>query len=232
MTTLSNLDILGQLGWTMQLIHNSTGGRVPKFWRPPYGDSDRRVSAIAKEVFGLTTVIWNQDTIDWNAPDAAHIQASMTGFLASPKSPGLMILEHESKDITVAGFIQSYPMIASNGWNFASLARVIGDGRAYQNAQSSSSNDVQDSDILAGNGSGSSGSSAPTTRASSTSAAPSTTSSATTTTASTSQTAQNQAPSATTSQSAALAFRHDFSSGTLSALFSLAVVAFSSAFLL
>ena len=34
----------------MQLIANSTGGRLPKFWRPPYGDSDVRVSAIAKEV--------------------------------------------------------------------------------------------------------------------------------------------------------------------------------------
>jgi hypothetical protein len=34
----------------MQLIFNSTGGRVPKFWRPPFGDTDVRVSAIAKEV--------------------------------------------------------------------------------------------------------------------------------------------------------------------------------------
>ena len=34
----------------MQLIANSTGGRIPKFWRPPYGDSDARVTAIAREV--------------------------------------------------------------------------------------------------------------------------------------------------------------------------------------
>ena len=34
----------------MKLIYDSTGGRVPKFWRPPYGDSDNRVRAIAKEV--------------------------------------------------------------------------------------------------------------------------------------------------------------------------------------
>ena len=34
----------------MLLIANSTGGRLPKFWRPPYGDTDVRVSAIAKEV--------------------------------------------------------------------------------------------------------------------------------------------------------------------------------------
>jgi peptidoglycan/xylan/chitin deacetylase (PgdA/CDA1 family) len=61
MTTLDDLSVLGQLGWSMQLIHNSTGGRVPKYWRPPYGDSDNRVRAIAKEIFGLSMIMWNQE---------------------------------------------------------------------------------------------------------------------------------------------------------------------------
>ena len=61
MTTLSNLDVVSELGWTMEIIHNSTGGRVPKYWRPPFGDSDRRVTAIAHEVFGLTPIYWNQE---------------------------------------------------------------------------------------------------------------------------------------------------------------------------
>ncbi len=61
MTTLSNADVVAQLGWTLQVIYNSTGGRLARFWRPPYGDTDTRVTAIAKEVFGLTTVIWNQE---------------------------------------------------------------------------------------------------------------------------------------------------------------------------
>ena len=63
MTTLSNEQVLGELGWTMELIHNSTGGRLPKYWRPPFGDSDERVRAIAKEIFGLRTVIWNQECV-------------------------------------------------------------------------------------------------------------------------------------------------------------------------
>ena len=63
MTTLSDEELLGEFGFTMELIHNSTGGRIPKYWRPPYGDSDERVRAIAKEVFGLKTVIWNQEYV-------------------------------------------------------------------------------------------------------------------------------------------------------------------------
>lgn len=48
---------------TVQIIFDQSG-YVPAWWRPPYGDVDARVRAIAKHVFGLTTVIWNQDTDD------------------------------------------------------------------------------------------------------------------------------------------------------------------------
>ncbi|KAF8812434.1 glycoside hydrolase/deacetylase [Phlegmacium glaucopus] len=148
MTTLNNLDVLGELGWTMQLIANSTGGRLPKFWRPPYGDSDVRVTAIAREVFNLQTVVWNQDSADWHQTTTPPIQASLTQFLTGPKSPGLIVLEHELTDVTVGGFINSYDMINSNGWNFQSLAQVIGGGRSYLNAQNSSSNDVVQTPIV------------------------------------------------------------------------------------
>jgi len=63
MTALSNADVVAQLGWTLQVIYNSTGGRLARYWRPPYGDTDLRVTAIAKEVFGLTTVIWNRECV-------------------------------------------------------------------------------------------------------------------------------------------------------------------------
>src|ERR1700761_7007289 len=63
MTTLSNADVLAQLGWTMQIIYDSTGGRLPKFWRCPSGNMDNRVRAIATEVFGLTAIQWNQEFV-------------------------------------------------------------------------------------------------------------------------------------------------------------------------
>lgn len=142
MTTLTNLQIVAEFGWTMQLIANSTGGRLPKFWRPPYGDTDVRVSAIAKEVFNLQAVLWNQDSMDYTEPSAAPIVGLMQKFLSGPKTPGLIVLEHELSDITVNGFIQSYNMIAANGWNYQSLAQVLGGGSSYTNAKNSSSNDV------------------------------------------------------------------------------------------
>ncbi|KAJ7804057.1 carbohydrate esterase family 4 protein [Mycena olivaceomarginata] len=150
MTTQSNEQVVAELGWTMQIIHNSTNGRVPKFWRPPYGDSDKRVTAIAKEVFGLTTIIWNQDTEDWSLTDsppgttAAKINASMHQWLTGPKTPGLIILEHELSNQSVATFMSAYPVMQQQNWNIMSLAQLIGQNASYQNADNSTSpvNDV------------------------------------------------------------------------------------------
>ncbi|KAJ6599066.1 hypothetical protein DFH09DRAFT_1129999 [Mycena vulgaris] len=159
MTTLSNEDVVAQLGWTMELIHNSTGGRAPKFWRPPYGDSDNRVRAIAKEVFGLTTVIWNQDTEDWSLTSggttAQIINSSMTEWITGPKSPGLIILEHELSDQSVASFIAAYPLMKSNNWKTASVAQIVDGTSAYQNSPSSSGA-VTLAGIIAGDNAGSS----------------------------------------------------------------------------
>ncbi|KAG0709635.1 carbohydrate esterase family 4 protein [Suillus ampliporus] len=144
MTTKTNLEAVAELGWTIELIHNSTGGRIPRFWRPPYGDSDMRIRAIAKEVFGLTTVIWNQDTDDWTLSEPnplttpEKIQQQMTQWLTGPKSPGLVILEHELSDLSVKTFMDAYPMMVSNGWTRLSLAQLDG-GPVYQNAWNSTS---------------------------------------------------------------------------------------------
>jgi len=139
MTTLSNEDVVAQLAWTMELIHNSTGGRVPKFWRPPFGDTDVRVSAIASEVLGLTTVIWNHDTEDWtltsNGTTPAQIHTNMQTWLTGPKTPGLIILEHELSDESVQAFIDNYPLIGANGWNPVSVAQLDGLEEPYQNPQ-------------------------------------------------------------------------------------------------
>ncbi|KAK1225963.1 hypothetical protein PQX77_011076 [Marasmius sp. AFHP31] len=146
MTTLSNEEVLAELGWTMQIIHDSTGGKVPSIWRPPYGDSDLRVQAIAKEVFGMDTVIWNHDTGDWGMTTGINTMDSllknMDSWLAGPKSPGLVVLEHESTDQIVRSFMESYPRVKSNGWQTKSLAALLGD--PYQNVKG---NDVSPANI-------------------------------------------------------------------------------------
>ncbi|KAJ1299802.1 hypothetical protein OPQ81_000701 [Rhizoctonia solani] len=130
MTTLTNEMVCAELGWTVQAIHDSTGGRLPRYWRPSYGDSDARVRAIAKEVFGMDTVIWNDDTNDWKIPEGTQTLAGakkvLTDAFAGPKSPGLNILEHELTNTTVKVFTDTYPQIAANGWVGKSIPDAMG----------------------------------------------------------------------------------------------------------
>jgi len=138
MTTLNNNQVLAELGWTMQIIHDSANGRIPRYWRPPYGDVDNRVRAIATHCFNLTTVVWNQDTDDWNigtgATNPQIILSQFSGWLAGPKTPGLMVLEHELTDVAVSTFMQVYPMIKAAGWEPRSIPDLFKVGW-YQNAQ-------------------------------------------------------------------------------------------------
>ncbi|GAA5850808.1 hypothetical protein JCM8547_009094 [Rhodosporidiobolus lusitaniae] len=129
MTTLTDMEVLGELGWTAQIIFDRSG-RVPSWWRPPYGDADNRVRAIAQEVFGLTLVGWWLDTNDWclsegggsscgpSGPQSdVELRDELIGYQQMGKSPGIMALEHERIDRTVDAFIRTYPGIKQHGWD-------------------------------------------------------------------------------------------------------------------
>ena len=58
MTTLTNEQVIAEFGWTKKIIKDVTGV-TPTFWRPPYGDVDNRVRAIATAM-GLQTSMWTR----------------------------------------------------------------------------------------------------------------------------------------------------------------------------
>ena len=79
----------------------------------------------------------------------------ITNQKLGPKTPGLVILEHEIDDRQVDAFMASFPLIAQNGWKFESLAQIYPDrGGPYQNAASSTSTDVVRQSITEGSADG------------------------------------------------------------------------------
>ncbi|KAJ7598618.1 carbohydrate esterase family 4 protein [Mycena floridula] len=138
LTTLTDMQVVSELGWSMNILYLSTNGRVPRFWRPPTGDADNRIRAIAKEVFGLEMVVWNHDTEDWSLTQGtplttpALIASNMTLWLNGPQDPGMLILEHELSDQSVAAFVAAYPLMKSK-WKLNSAARLVDPNGAYRN---------------------------------------------------------------------------------------------------
>lgn len=66
------------------------------------------------------------------------INASMTKWLNGPKSPGLMILEHELTNGTVQAFMDAHPVMIQTGWKLESAADLNGSS-VYLNSEDNDS---------------------------------------------------------------------------------------------
>lgn len=106
LTTLTNEQIVLELGWTKEVIRQITGV-TPNTMRPPYGDIDDRVRAICAKM-NLTPIIWtsvsqteNYDTEDWKigagVVSAAEVVSNFEMILANASSlkTGYIVLEHD-----------------------------------------------------------------------------------------------------------------------------------------
>ncbi|KAL9536570.1 hypothetical protein PS6_011855, partial [Mucor atramentarius] len=110
MTTQTNEQAVAELYWTLKAIKEATGVTV-KCWRPPQGDVDDRIRAIAHQM-GMRTVLWNRDTNDWDmpAPGGGKLAPSkVDGYFKSwineeksgKNKEGVLVLEHELNHATV-----------------------------------------------------------------------------------------------------------------------------------
>ncbi|KAJ3488639.1 hypothetical protein NLI96_g2691 [Meripilus lineatus] len=112
LTTLTNEQIVAELGWTRKIIKEVTGVS-PTSMRPPYGDMDDRVRAIAKAM-GMTPIIWTRtasgfsfDTFDWRVAAGQVTGAQQMDTFdqilgnASTIDTGFVVLQHDVHEITV-----------------------------------------------------------------------------------------------------------------------------------
>lgn len=123
LATFTDEQVVADLGWTNQLIYDYTG-YVPLYWRAPQGDIDKRVSAIAKYVFGLQHVFWTNDANDWciledgstfqgadcKGKTPATLAAQYKTWADSSPQTGMVVLSHElrkSEVLPLDGFFES-----------------------------------------------------------------------------------------------------------------------------
>ncbi|OME88351.1 xylanase deacetylase [Paenibacillus sp. FSL A5-0031] len=103
MTTLSSSQMSSEITRTQQAIQSATGA-APKLFRPPYGETNATLKSIESQN-GLTEVLWNVDSQDWNGATTAQIVAA-----AGRLQNGDVILMHDQYQTT----LQAIPQIAQN----------------------------------------------------------------------------------------------------------------------
>ncbi|KAL0948021.1 hypothetical protein HGRIS_010644 [Hohenbuehelia grisea] len=130
MTRLSNEQAFAELyyfsfivqTWLVPHIHFQMAavrlvtGITPNCWRPPFGDVDDRIRAIAHGL-GLTTMLWKYDTNDWKTgagADPSEVDANYERFIAEAaggafSTVGAILLMHELNAFTMNQAMKYYP---------------------------------------------------------------------------------------------------------------------------
>ena len=102
LTQMSQAQMQSELSQTQNAIRSATG-TTPRLFRPPYGETNGTLRAVEQSL-GLTEVIWDVDSQDWNgASTAAIVQAA--GRLTN----GQVILMHDG----IQNTINAIPQIMS-----------------------------------------------------------------------------------------------------------------------
>ncbi|MGC5009625.1 polysaccharide deacetylase family protein [Streptosporangium sp. DT93] len=99
LTRMSVPQIQSELQRTQQALQQVTG-TAPRLFRPPYGETDATVRSVEQQL-GLTEVLWDVDSQDWNGASTAQIvQAART------LQNGQIILMHDTYATTIAAIPQ------------------------------------------------------------------------------------------------------------------------------
>ena len=118
MTSLSSEDAFAELYYTLQAIKLATGV-TPSCWRPPFGDIDDRIRAIA-HALGLQTIVWKYDSNDWKVGLQGVTQDTVSGNYQALidrvkngtfATEGAVILTHELNNYTMQTAIDWYPKL-------------------------------------------------------------------------------------------------------------------------
>lgn len=95
-------------------------GERPLYFRPPYGDYDRRVRWVADR-FGYKTVLWSTDTRDWARPGVNKI----VDTVLQDAGPGKVVLFHLSAEQTNQALPEVIEGLRSRGYQLVTLTEAL-----------------------------------------------------------------------------------------------------------
>ena len=133
MTTLSDEQVFAELYYTAKLI-KTVMGVTPRCWRPPFGDTDDRVRAIAAGL-GLRTILWQEDTEDWkiDSGDASpeQVKNNYKKFMDKADSESPVVLTHELTNNTMQMFVDEEPALKKAYKNIVPMTACVGVTNPY-----------------------------------------------------------------------------------------------------
>ncbi|KXS19707.1 carbohydrate esterase family 4 protein [Gonapodya prolifera JEL478] len=134
LSSLSNEEIAEEIMGDMQIFRDILGPTfIPRFLRPPFGDLDLRVKAIA-DTLGLKILLWNLDTKDYvtSAAGITNLTTYFTpyqAYIAPANTVGYITLAHDIINQTHQVLPQVLQLVQSSGYNTVLPSNCTGMGR-------------------------------------------------------------------------------------------------------
>ncbi|CEI85959.1 hypothetical protein RMCBS344292_00408 [Rhizopus microsporus] len=138
--SLSNEDIVYEVRATEEAIEDVIGVK-PKYIRPPYGEADKRVKGLLKQM-GYKVLMWNVDPTDYdvyNLKDGAkRIQDTFEKVLKNNNSSlnvhaddGFISLQHDLYRVSIHQVPQIYRALRKHDYSLTTAAECIGDDEPH-----------------------------------------------------------------------------------------------------
>ena len=132
MTTLEDEQVFAELYYTAKAI-KTVMGVTPRCWRPPFGDTDDRVRAIAAGL-GLRTVLWQEDTGDWEVDSGkpkSDIEKNYEDIAKKADKESPVVLTHELTNNTMSLFVKEYDNLKKAYDNIVPMTACFNITRPY-----------------------------------------------------------------------------------------------------
>ena len=113
MSKLSDEEVLQQFEWCQQVIEDAVGFR-PDIYRLPFGAGGARVVKLMEKE-GMTSILWNIDTLDWSSHDADAIVQETENALQKHS----LLLMHDTHAAAAPALDRLIPMLQERGYQFA-----------------------------------------------------------------------------------------------------------------
>jgi peptidoglycan/xylan/chitin deacetylase (PgdA/CDA1 family) len=119
LTALPEDAIVDELTRTQDIIHGVIG-RSPRYMRPPFGDTDDRVTRIDRQL-GLAQILWSGTTLDWSLRDVGAITKKVLNLV----KPGGVILMHDVVPQTVKAMPKILSTLDKRGYHVVTVSTLL-----------------------------------------------------------------------------------------------------------
>lgn len=120
LTRLSPTKVAQEVKKTQEAIQRATG-IVPRSIRPPYGATNSRLNQRFLEEFGLITILWSVDPLDWKYRNANRIAS----HILQHTRPGDIILAHDIHPSTLAAMPATLDGLLAKGYRFVTVSELL-----------------------------------------------------------------------------------------------------------